>query len=94
MIERNVREERLTFTTDFDSAVKRSLVLFIAVGTPPAPDGSADLSAVFKVAKDIGRIMDRYKVIVMKSTVPVGTAEKVRDIIQKETNHAFDVVSP
>ena len=93
LIERNVREERLTFTTDFDAAVKRSLALFIAVGTPPAPDGSADLSAVFKVAKDIGRIMDRYKLIVTKSTVPVGTTEKVRDIIAKESKHPFDVVS-
>ena len=93
LIERNVREERLTFTTDFDAAVKRSLVLFIAVGTPPAPDGSADLSAVFKVAKDIGRIMDRYKLIVTKSMVPVGTTEKVRDIIAKETTQPFDVVS-
>src|SRR5215813_533299 len=93
LIERNVREERLTFTTDFDAAVKRSLVLFIAVGTPPAPDGSADLSAVFKVAEDIGRIMDRYKLIVTKSTVPVGTTEKVRDIIAKETKQPFDVVS-
>src|SRR5262245_22159243 len=93
LIERNVREERLTFTTDFDAAVKRSLVLFIAVGTPPAPDGSADLSAVFKVAKDIGRIMDRYKLIVTKSTVPVGTTEKIRDIIAKETRQPFDVVS-
>src|SRR5215813_6785740 len=80
LIERNVREERLTFTTDFDAAVKRSLVLFIAVGTPQAPDGSADLSAVFKVARDIGRIMDRYKLIVTKSTVPVGTTEKIRDL--------------
>jgi len=93
LIERNVREERLTFTTDFDAAVKRSLALFIAVGTPPAPDGSADLSAVFKVAKDIGRSMDRYKLIVTKSTVPVGTTERVRDIIAKESNHPFDVVS-
>ena len=93
LIERNVREERLTFTTDFDAAVKRSLALFIAVGTPPAPDGSANLSAVFNVAKDIGRIMDRYKLIVMKSTVPVGTTEKVRDIIAKESKHPFDVVS-
>jgi UDPglucose 6-dehydrogenase len=93
LIERNVREERLTFTTDFDAAVKRSLVLFIAVGTPPAPDGSADLSAVFKVARDIGRIMDRYKLIVTKSTVPVGTTEKVRDLIGKETTQPFDVVS-
>jgi UDPglucose 6-dehydrogenase len=93
LIERNFREERLTFTTDFEAAVKRSLVLFIAVGTPPAPDGSADLSAVFKVAKDIGRIMDRYKLIVTKSTVPVGTTERVRDTIAKETTQPFDVVS-
>src|SRR5262245_45897821 len=93
IIERNVREERLTFTTDFDSAVKKSFVIFVAVGTPPMPNGAADLSAVFDVAAAIGRAMDRYKVIVVKSTVPVGTNEKMREILKKETNHPFDLMS-
>jgi len=93
IIERNVREERLTFTTDLDAAVKKALVIFVAVGTPSAPNGAADLTAVFAVAKAIGRAMDRYKVIVIKSTVPVGTGEKVREIIRNETKHPFDVLS-
>src|SRR5204863_10172114 len=74
IVQRNVREERLTFTTDLDAAVKKSFVIFIAVGTPPLPNGGADLSAVLEVAAAIGRAMDRYKVIVVKSTVPVGTS--------------------
>ncbi len=81
MVLRNVEEKRLFFTTDIDSAVKQSLVLFIAVGTPPGEDGSADLQHVLKVADEIGRCMDGYKVIVDKSTVPVGTADKVRKAI-------------
>src|SRR5947207_2106448 len=83
IIERNVREERLTFTTDLDAAIKKSFVIFIAVGTPPLPNGAADLSAVLEVASSIGRAMDRYKVIVIKSTVPVGTGDKVREAIKK-----------
>ena len=93
IIERNLREERLTFTTDLDAAVKKSLVIFIAVGTPSASNGAADLSAVFDVVEGIGRAMDRYKVIVVKSTVPVGTIEKIREILKKETKHPFDLVS-
>jgi UDPglucose 6-dehydrogenase len=93
IIERNVREERLSFTTDLDAAVKKSLVIFVAVGTPPLPSGAADLSAVFSVAAAIGRTMDRYKVIVVKSTVPVGTSEKMREILKKETTQQFDLVS-
>ncbi|MBI4472857.1 MAG: UDP-glucose/GDP-mannose dehydrogenase family protein [Acidobacteria bacterium] len=93
IIERNVREERLVFTTDLESAVKKSFVIFIAVGTPPAENGAADLSAVFDVARAIGRTMDRYKVIVTKSTVPVGTTEQIRNIIRKETNQPFDVLA-
>jgi len=65
-------KNRLTFVTDLDAAVKKAFVIFIAVGTPPKPDGSADLSTVLEVAASIGRAMDRYKVIVTKSTVPVG----------------------
>ena len=93
MIERNMREERLTFTTDFEAAVRKSFILFIAVGTPTAPNGAADLSAVFNVARDIGRCMDRYKLIVTKSTVPVGTGEKVREVVSGQTRHPFDVAS-
>lgn len=93
IIERNVREERLTFTTDLEAGVKKSFVIFIAVGTPTTPNGAADLSAIFGLAAEIGKAMDRYKVIVMKSTVPIGTAEKVRDIIAGKTKQVFDVVS-
>jgi UDPglucose 6-dehydrogenase len=93
IVERNLREERLTFTTDLAAAVKKSLVLFVAVGTPTTPSGAADLTSVFQVASEIGRAMDRYKVIVVKSTVPVGTSEKIRAILKKETNHPFDLLS-
>jgi UDPglucose 6-dehydrogenase len=93
LVERNVRDERLTFSTDLESAVRKSFVIFIAVGTPPSPNGAADLSAVFGVAAAIGKAMDRYKIIVTKSTVPVGTTERVREIIGKETKQLFDVVS-
>ena len=93
IIERNLREERLTFTTDLDAAVKNSLVIFIAVGTPSTATGAADLTAVFDVATGIGRAMDRYKVIVVKSTVPVGTSEKIRAILKEETKHPFDLLS-
>ena len=93
IIERNVRDERLSFSTDLQAAVRKSLVIFIAVGTPTTPGGAADLSAVYGVASEIARAMDRYKVIVTKSTVPVGTTEKLREIIRKETNQVFDVVS-
>jgi len=93
LVERNVREERLTFTTDLDGAVKKSFVIFIAVGTPTTSTGAADLSAVLNVAGAIGRAMDRYKVIVVKSTVPVGTSEKIREVLKKETTHPFDLLA-
>jgi len=93
LVERNMREERLSFTTDLPEAVRRSLVIFLAVGTPTTPSGAADLSAVFDVAAAIGKAMDRYKVIVTKSTVPVGTANKIREIVKKHTKQPFDVVS-
>src|SRR5262245_14085262 len=76
IVERNLREQRLTFTTDLDAAVKKSLAIFIAVGTPTTASGAADLDAVFKVAAAIGQAMDRYKVVITKSTVPVGTGER------------------
>jgi UDPglucose 6-dehydrogenase len=93
LVKRNVAEDRLTFTTDLDAAVKSSLVLFIAVGTPPGDDGSSDLTAVLGVAKSIGKSMNGFKVIVDKSTVPCGTARKVAETIRTETTHPFDVVS-
>ena len=93
LVERNVREERLNFSTDLSDAVRRSLVIFLAVGTPTTPSGAADLTAVFDVARAIGKAMDRYKVIVTKSTVPVGTANKIREIVKKHTKQPFDVVS-
>ncbi|MBI2149860.1 MAG: UDP-glucose/GDP-mannose dehydrogenase family protein [Acidobacteria bacterium] len=93
IVERNLREERLTFTTDLAAAVKKSLVIFIAVGTPTTSSGGADLTAVVEVVSAIGRAMDRYKVIVMKSTVPIGTSERIREILKKETKHPFDLLS-
>jgi UDPglucose 6-dehydrogenase len=93
MVARNVMEKRLHFTTDLEATVDRSLINFIAVGTPPCGDGCADLSQVFSVARAIGRAINTYKIVVTKSTVPVGTTEKVREIIAQETNHPFDVAS-
>src|SRR6476469_4279671 len=93
IVRRNRSEERLSFTTDLVSAVRASEVIFIAVGTPPGEDGSADLRHVLGVARDVGRAMNKYTVVVDKSTVPVGTAAKVREVIAKETSEAFSVVS-
>jgi UDPglucose 6-dehydrogenase len=95
---RNCAEGRLSFTTDIETAVKNSLINFIAVGTPPGEDGSADLKYVLGVARSIGRHMHGFKVIVDKSTVPVGTADKVRSAVQEELQNRnvsieFDVVS-
>jgi UDPglucose 6-dehydrogenase len=84
---------RNVFTTDLAKAVRQSTIIFIAVGTPQGEDGSADLQHVMGVARDVARAMNGYKVIVDKSTVPVGTAEKVRDIVRRETTHPFSVVS-
>jgi len=97
-VKRNCREKRLSFTTELAPAVQSSLVCFIAVGTPQDRDGSADLSMVLQVAREIGRHMNGYKVIVEKSTVPVGTAAQVRQVIQEELGargevFEFDVVS-
>ncbi len=93
LIKSNVKEGRLTFSTNLGEAVKKSKVCFIAVATPQDKDGSCDLSAVFAVAKEIAENINEYKVIVDKSTVPVGTAEKVKDIIKSITKFPFDVVS-
>ncbi len=94
----NIKEKRLFFTTDIIKSVQANQVLFIAVGTPPEEDGSADLSFVIQVAKDIGKHMNEYKVVVNKSTVPVGTADLVKETISKElslrnVSFDFDVIS-
>jgi UDPglucose 6-dehydrogenase len=93
LIRRNLTERRLWFTDDLVSAVRASEICFIAVGTPEAADGSADLNGVLKVAGGIGAAMNGYRVIVCKSTVPVGTADKVREAVRAKTDHEFDVVS-
>ena len=93
LVKSNVSENRLQFSSDLDNAVKVSDVCFIAVGTPQDEDGSADLQYVLGVAEQIGKAMNGYKVIVDKSTVPVGTADKVTQIIKQYTTHPFDVVS-
>jgi UDPglucose 6-dehydrogenase len=93
LVRRNRQEERLTFTTTLARAVRQSQIIFIAVGTPQGEDGSADLQHVLGVAREIGRTMDGYKIIVDKSTVPVGTAERVREVIRRESTHPFSVVS-
>jgi UDPglucose 6-dehydrogenase len=93
MVRRNRGLKRLTFTTDLAKGVRASEIVFIAVGTPTGEDGSADLQHVLDVAQDTARAMNGYKVVVNKSTVPVGTAAKVRDILRKETTHPFSVVS-
>jgi UDPglucose 6-dehydrogenase len=95
MVTRNVGDGRLSFTTDLAAAVRRSVIVFIAVGTPPKVDGQTDLSAVEAVARDLGRVMERYTVVVNKSTVPVGTGELVREVIEHHQSQPvpFDVVS-
>lgn len=93
MLARNVAERRLSFTTDLQYTVDNSFIIFIAVGTPPDEDGKADLSQVFSVAREIGKAINTYKIVVTKSTVPVGTTNRVREIIDAETTHPFDVAS-
>lgn len=98
VVKRTVNDKRLTFTTNLSEAVKKSDVIFIAVGTPPMEDGSADLNHVEAAAREIASYMDSYKVIVDKSTVPVGTAKKVtawikEELAKKHTDIEFDVVS-
>lgn len=93
IFERNTKEGRLSFTLDLASAVKSSKIIFLALPTPPGEDGSADLSYVLGVAEQLGHLLDDYKVIVDKSTVPVGTAEKVHAAIAKNAKVPFDVVS-
>jgi UDPglucose 6-dehydrogenase len=90
---RNIKEGRLTFTTELEAAIEGAEIIFLALPTPPGADGSADLKYVLGVADHLGKIMKGYKVIVNKSTVPVGTADKVKAAIAKNYKGEFDVVS-
>lgn len=91
--ERNIREKRLRFTTDLDEAIQDAEIIFLALPTPPGEDGAADLRYVLGVAEELGKKIKSYKVIVDKSTVPVGTAEKVRIAVAKNATVEFDIVS-
>jgi UDPglucose 6-dehydrogenase len=93
MVQRNEKLRRLNFTTDLKEGLDKSLIIFLAVGTPSCPDGSADMSAIFSVAGDIAELMTEYRIIVTKSTVPVGTCRKVTEIIKSKTTVPFDYVS-
>jgi UDPglucose 6-dehydrogenase len=93
LFERNIRQKRLDFTTDLKEGIKGAKIIFLALPTPPGEDGSADLQYVLRVASDLGPILEDYTVIVDKSTVPVGTAEKVKAAIAKNATVDFDVVS-
>lgn len=95
ILKRNLREGRLVFTTEIDKAVDKSLVIFIAVGTPSKKDGSVDMTYIDEVARKIGENLNGYKVIATKSTVPVGTGERIRKIVQQyeRENINFDIVS-
>ena len=93
MFQRNVKQGRLHFTTSLEEGIKDSEVIFLALPTPPGGDGSADLQYVLKVAEDLGPLLEKFTVIVDKSTVPVGTADKVRAMISESAKVEFDVVS-
>lgn len=93
LFERNIRQGRLKFTTNLEEAIESAAVIFLALPTPPGEDGSADLSYIIRVSRQLGQMIKEYKVIVDKSTVPVGTAEKVRTTIAELTKVPFDVVS-
>ncbi|MDR2428187.1 MAG: UDP-glucose/GDP-mannose dehydrogenase family protein [Candidatus Margulisbacteria bacterium] len=93
LVKKNVEKKRLSFSTDVQAAVRNADICFISVGTPSGEDGSADLQYVLAAAKTIGENLNGYKVIVDKSTVPVGTADKVKKVIAAETQQEFDVVS-
>ena len=90
---RNQREERLRFTTSLEDGIRDAMIIFLALPTPPGENGSADLKYILGVAHDLGKIIKDYKVVVDKSTVPVGTAEKVHSAIAKNCKCEFDVVS-
>jgi UDPglucose 6-dehydrogenase len=93
LFDRNIKQNRLMFTTNLAEGIKEANVIFLALPTPPGEDGSADLKYILKVADDLGPLLEDYTVIVDKSTVPVGTADKVRERIAKKAKVDFDVVS-
>jgi UDPglucose 6-dehydrogenase len=93
LFERNIKADRLRFTTNLKEGVDFGEIIFLALPTPPGEDGSADLSYILGVADQLGKLMQDYKVIVDKSTVPVGTAEKVHQAIANHAQFPFDVVS-
>jgi UDPglucose 6-dehydrogenase len=93
MVARNAQDERLSFTTDLDAATQASEVIFLAVGTPQDVDGSADMSFVIEVARAVAKAMNGPKIIVVKSTVPVGTSTRLREEMARITSHSFSVVS-
>lgn len=93
LIRQNVKRKRLHFTTDLKQAIENTRIVFICVGTPPADDGGPDLKYIFKAAEQVAQQMNEHKVVVIKSTVPVGTAAKVREVLTSHTAHEVDVVS-
>jgi UDPglucose 6-dehydrogenase len=93
LFHRNIKEDRLHFTTNLEEGIKEARIIFLALPTPPGEDGSADLKYILKVADDLGKMIDSYKIIVDKSTVPVGTARRVREVVGKNATVDFDVVS-
>src|SRR5690606_3546319 len=93
LFERNVKQGRLNFTTDLKEGIKGAKVIFLALPTPPGEDGSADLKYILKVADDLGPILEEYTIIIDKSTVPVGTADKVKSRVAANAKVEFDVVS-
>jgi UDPglucose 6-dehydrogenase len=93
LLKKNIADERIVFTDSLEKAVRGTDIIFLALPTPQSEDGSADLQHVLNAAKQIGKFMNGYKVLVNKSTVPVGTADRVREIVAKETTFDFDVVS-
>ena len=93
LFERNIRQGRLEFTTQLEGAINDATVIFLALPTPPGEDGSADLSYVLGVSNQLGKLIKDYKIVINKSTVPVGTAEKVREAISKNCSVHFDVIS-
>lgn len=93
LFERNIKQGRLLFTTDLAKGIEDAQIIFLALPTPPGEDGSADLKYVLQVADQLGHLIRDYKIVINKSTVPVGTAERVRDVIAKNCKTEFDVIS-
>ena len=93
LVRRNIKERRLRFTTDLAEAIDQSMVSFIAVGTPMSADGSADLSGVLEAAEQIAKAASGYHIIAVKSTVPVGTNDRVRELVERAVQHRIDVCS-